>query len=438
MPAFGIDEHPLRSRIDAEFLARPPLPLHGATRVLHLAVLRETIESSNGSDAPAGLHHLLACHGWSSQAASAAYRLYQRGSALLRCEFHTEFSSYTIFDGSDAPAGASSGPLDALPPGWRDFVPGKLLVAARIELRPCKDSSPENELATLAREIGQAVVSRVVDGKAWILADFKLNAGSSNFLLLDGGLTPRQAGRTIQRLWEIETYRVMALLGLPVAQAMAHTLRGKEERLATLTDHIALSLSTDEEYTVLDELTGLAGEIEHSLAQTAFRFGASRAYQDIVMQRIGELRESRVEGFPTLREFMERRFMPPMHTCAAMARRQDDLSSRVARISQLLRTRIDLAMKRQNQLVLAQMNRRALQQLRLQETVEGLSVVAITYYASQLVHHVAAGLGNFLPAISPDLIAALAIMPIALITLLTLRRMRRSVRGNMMEGRHAN
>ena len=93
-------------------------------------------------------------------------------------------------------------------------------------------------------------------------------------------------------------------------------------------------------------------------------------------RRIAELREGRVEGMPTLREFVERRLLPAMKTCETVARMQEGLSARISRASELLRTRVDIELERQNQELLAQMNRRAKLQLRLQETVEGLSVVA--------------------------------------------------------------
>ncbi len=421
--SFGLSEHELRAPVNTEFLARPPLPLYDATMVTHLAVVHE---GNHDNEALLRLAALLERDGWNILASSAAYRLYERGHILVRCEVHTEFSSYTLFIPTHL-AGQFACATDVLPAEWRSTVAGKLLVAIQIELRSALDGALEAKMAELASLSQQMVVSRIVDGNAWVFTDFQIDAGQSAFLLLDGGLTPRQAGRTVQRLWEIETYRVMALLGLPVAQTVARRLRTTEEELANLTDRIAGSVLAEDEYAVLADLTALAAEVEHSMASTAFRFGAARAYAAIVFQRIDELRESRVAGFPTVREIMDRRFMPPMNTCAAMARRQDDLSGRVARISQLLRTRIDLAMKRQNQLVLTQMNQRARQQFRLQETVEGLSVVAITYYGSQLVHHLALGASQFWTQISPELATAVAVPVIAVAAIVGIRRLRRRI-----------
>ena len=80
-----------------------------------------------------------------------------------------------------------------------------------------------------------------------------------------------------------------------------------------------------------------------------------------------------------------------------------------------------------------QMNRRAKLQLRLQETVEGLSIVAITYYASQLVQYVAKGAKYALP-VNPDILTAVSIPLIAGLAALGLRSMRRKLAAE--EGAH--
>jgi uncharacterized membrane-anchored protein len=417
----GISEHPERRRLDAEFHSRPPLPLYGPTLVSHLAFLHQA------DDSACTLTHLadlLADGSWRTVESSEAYRLLERDGVLLRCELHTEFSSYTVFRPGKSVQNARETALNALPRSWLHTTPGQLVIATHIELASASDIEPDEKIAESANPTRQMVVARVVDGKAYAFTDFQIEDGASNFLLIDCGMTPRQAGRTVQRLWEIETYRVMALLGLPVAKEIALRLRSAEEELANLMDRICGTRSADDESAALDELTRLATEVEHSVARTSFRFSASRAYEAIVMQRIGELRETRVPGFPTFREIIDRRLMPPLHTCAAMARRQDELSGRVARNSQLLRTRVDLALKRQNQQVLVQMNQRARSQLRLQETVEGLSIVAITYYGSQLVHYLAQGFNAYWPKISPEMVTALSIPLIAFCVAVSLRHLR--------------
>jgi uncharacterized membrane-anchored protein len=191
-------------------------------------------------------------------------------------------------------------------------------------------------------------------------------------------------------------------------------------------DRIGQARSPEDERSVLASLSTLAAEVEHSVASTTFRFGAARAYHGLIMQRIEELRETRISGLPTFHEFMQRRLLPAMNTCAAMSRRQDDLSGRVARNSQLLRTRVDIELERQNQELLAQMNRRARLQLRLQQTVEGLSVVVLTYYGSQLVQYLAKG-SKDLHHLSSDVVTAVSIPVIAVLVAWSLRRMRKKL-----------
>ncbi|MBK6638905.1 MAG: DUF3422 domain-containing protein [Rhodocyclaceae bacterium] len=408
----------LRASLDAEFHARPPRPLTRATRIRHYAFLHR--ETSAGEELEP-LDRLVSESGWVLRECSDAYRLLERAGHTLRWELHTEFSSYTVFSPFES---ADDTEIEKLIMAWCWARPGECLVAMRIDHSMDATMTPESAAAAHSRAGEQIVVSSIVDGRACLITDFRATSDETHFLLLDRGMTPRQAGRTVQRIWEIETYRLLALLGLPTAKAMAPWLRRSEDHLATLMDGIGSARSTGAEESVLDQLSVLAAEVEHSLARTAFRFGACRAYLAIVLQRIAELREQRVTGFPPLREFMDRRLMPPMAMCDAMASRQEDLSERIARNSQLLRTRVEISLERQNQELLVQMNRRARVQLHLQETVEGLSVVAITYYGSQLVHYMAEGLHAVGLAVSADLVTALSIPGIAVLVWWGLRRTR--------------
>jgi uncharacterized membrane-anchored protein len=238
----------------------------------------------------------------------------------------------------------------------------------------------------------------------------------------------------MQRLFEIEAYRMMALLALPIARRQAPRVLAIERALATLTDDMARDGDRDEK--LLGELSRLAAEVESGLAASSFRFGAARAYHDLVRQRVAELRESRQDGFQTIEEFMNRRLAPAMATCTSVSRRLHDLSERVARASALLSTRVDIARERQNQALLASMDRRARLQLRLQQTVEGLSVAAITYYIVGIVGYLAKALKAAGFSVNPDLATGLAIPLIALLIVFGLRRVRQRIVGDE-HGDHA-
>ncbi|MBK1680669.1 DUF3422 family protein [Rhodocyclus tenuis] len=426
LASFDFEEHPLRQRLNQEFHARPPIPLVVPSLVSHLAFMHEGNSSANERE-----HLSQLCSGGVCRFIenSDTHLVLEAEKFTLRWELHTEFSSYSFSRPLQPgePTQSAETALDDSLHDWLEAIPGQLMVATHVELRSAKDLTPEAAMACYSaspRQVGGALVS---GGAAWVFSDFMFDRGFSRFLVLDVSLTERQAGRTVQRLVEIETYRIMALLGLPVAKQVGRWLSTAEKRLAEMMARIVKTQNSDDEREVLGELSGLAAEVEDSVARTTYRFGASRAYHDFVEQRIEELREVRIPGFPIFGEFMQRRLLPAMNTCEAMARRQEDLSGRVVRSSQLLRTRVDIELERQNQDLLAQMNNRARLQLRLQETVEGLSVVAITYYGSQLVKAVTSGFATQLPALSPELIAAASVPVIAIFSLIGIRSMRRQL-----------
>ncbi len=189
----------------------------------------------------------------------------------------------------------------------------------------------------------------------------------------------QQGGRLVQRVLEIETYRMMALLGLPFAQQAAASLNAIENELSDLTTAM-VDFNDADEPALLDQIMGLSARMEKLSLENSYRFAASKAYFRLVNARIEELREHRIEGTPTVFEFMDRRLAPAMNTCEAMAGRQEALARRIANTNDLLRTRVGIVQEQQNRQILQSLNERAAQQLHLQQAVEGLSVAAISYY----------------------------------------------------------
>ncbi len=416
--------HPLRQTLSDEIHARPPVAIDTPELVTYLAFLHE---AGNVEREAQHLRLLAEQLGLPEPATDTGHLFLDAGRFRLKWERHNEFSSYTFFRRIQAGDSAEDNALLDVPAAWRKAIPGQLIVATHVEVRSVAEVAPDQVMAELSPHGRQTVVATVADDAAWVFTDFQIVDGFSRFQVLDASLTRRQAGRTVQRLLEIETYRVIALLAFPVAKEVGRLLSRAEDELADLMDSIGRAESAEDERAVLARLTRLAAEVERSVAHTTFRFGAAAAYYRLVTQRIEELRETRLTGFPTIGEFMARRLTPAIDTCATMSRRQEDLSGRIARNSQLLRTRVDIELQRQNQELLAQMNRRARLQLRLQETVEGLSVVAITYYGSQLVQYLAKGGKDYIAPASPEVVTAVSIPLIAGLVALGLRRMRRAL-----------
>jgi uncharacterized membrane-anchored protein len=415
--------HPERLALADEVHARPPEPLQTPTRASYVAVLMDSEERHVESQ---HLAQLCARFEVPPPAPGTTHFSAQLGDVRLKWERHGEFSGYTMLAPGGPDDGFDSCAAGLLLAGWLQDLPGRTVAAAHALLLPGVASAPD--AAMLARFFGgHAVVGSSIGGGAGhAFTDFRVQPdGRTRFLLLDHGLTRNQAGRTLQRLFEIDAYRMLALLALPIARRLSPRIVGVERALAQLTDGIAREDGADE--ALLHELTRLAAEVESGLASSQFRFGACRAYSDLVRTRITELREQRVPGLQTIEEFMSRRFNPAVATCQTVSQRLHDLSERVAQASGLLATRVGIVREKQSQALLASMDRRAKLQLRLQQTVEGLSVAAISYYVAGLVGYVAKAAKSVGAPVNPDLIVGIAVPLVALAALLAIRRARRRI-----------
>lgn len=412
-------DDPLRRELHDEVHARPPARLVAPERIAHLA-LRTT--AGERAALAGAIADLAARHGLDAPDSASGFAWLDCGDFRLQWEQHNEFAGLTFF----RRAGASStegGALDAVPADWLARLPGATIVA----LAGSVDVGSTAGADATVGSFGDVTVvgSRLGEGVATALTDFRLDgAGWTRIVVIDHGMSERQAGRFVQRLIEIETYRMMALLAFPLARRIGPALAQAESRLAGIAER-TVHEAGENDAALLDDLTRLAAEVEGMQAQSRFRFGASRAYHGLVRRRIADLREVRIPGVQTLEEFMERRLAPAMATCESTAARQAELSERVARASQLLRTRVDVALERQNQALLDSMNRRARLQLRLQQTVEGLSIAAITYYVAGLVGYAAKALKVSGVPLDADVAVALSIPVIALALGFGLHRVRR-------------
>ncbi|HEY0879721.1 MAG TPA: DUF3422 domain-containing protein, partial [Zeimonas sp.] len=267
----------------------------------------------------------------------------------------------------------------------------------------------------------------IAGGAARVYTDFRTDGdGFVRMLLLDVSMDAKRTGREVQRLVEIEVYRMMAMLAFPLARGTAGELDAAEHALGALVARLE-GAPTREEPALLQEITRLAATVERLSATVGFRFGAARAYHAIVRQRGQDLRADRLASLQTPIAFLERRFDPAMAFCESVGRRIESAAERIARASALLRTRVDIERERHNQALLSAMNRRAELQLKLQQTVEGLSVAAITYYAVGIVHYllVAAHAGGI--GVNVDVATGIAVVPVAIVVALGVRHIRETV-----------
>jgi uncharacterized membrane-anchored protein len=429
-------EHPLRRALADELHARPPAAARAPAVVSCLALV----------DAPADdiLAALRALLGEVAPASgNEAHVVFERPGLRLKWERHGEFVSLTLV--RPLPQG-SVDELDRFPSAFGALqgdglarLPGRLIAAADIALLPAPADAPGEDVLARWFDPQALAGADILDGAARVFTDFIVHregegGGRSRWLLLDRGMSAPQSARLAQRVIEIEVYRMMALLGFPLARAALPQLNAVEQRLAEITSRTAAldeqrdaAAAQQEEGRLLDALTRLAAEVERSVAATAFRFSAAQAYWELVSSRVRELREARIGDRRTVSGFLSRRLAPAMQSCAAAARRQEALSARIERASALLRTRVDVAREEQNQRLLAAMERRGKISLRLQQTVEGLSVAAITYYAAGLVGILVKPLKSIWPQFNPDWAVAAAVPVVALAVWRGVHRLRRAL-----------
>jgi uncharacterized membrane-anchored protein len=418
-------DHPLRIELNDEVHARPPEVLRAPLRATMLALLADGQPREADWQA---VCDLAGRFGVAPPPPGSTHFSANLGPFRIKWERHTEFSRLVfLVDGAERAPFAEPA-IDAVPAEWVAALPGRVLLATHAVF--VADPGAPQDFERIATEsfAGNPLVgSLVAGGKAVALTDFRIHAdGFGRLLIYDRGLAPRQAGRLMQRVLEIDVYRMLALLAFPVAKALTPALVAEERELVSITTMLAAADARSEP-ALLDRLTRLQAEIESREADSHYRFGAAAAYYELVQRRITELREERIDPLPMFTEFMERRLAPAMNTCQAVSTRLESLSQRVSRASQLLSTRIEITREGQNQALLESMDRRAELQLRLQSTVEGLSVAAVTYYVVGLVNYGAKGLSSLGLPVDSSIVTVLSIPVVAFFVWRGIRQVTRKV-----------
>ena len=388
-PAALPPDDALRETLHNEVHARPPARIRLPALVVYVAVLNEGVTREAEC---AHLRRLPGHDALTAQDLQANFIRLRLAGYSVKWERHSEFTRYSIVQA--LPAQALLGTVEpellsalAVDAHWLRTIPGRTVVAIKLAMLEAGADEPQAIVAAGRRWFGEVTVvaSRLGDGHTIAMTDFRLRPSGFERMLVvaPAATTPTRAGRISQRLLELETYRLMALRGLPVAKALAPELHEAEATLARITLRLEDAQASDQD--LLDTLTALAARVERATAEHGYRFSATPAYDAIVRQRIAELREGAIPGTQTIGEFMQRRLSPAIATVAATAQRLAALSQRIERAGALLRTRVDIAREAQNLLLLARLTRGQELQLRLQATVEGLSIAAISYYVVSLL-----------------------------------------------------
>ncbi|MEO1092490.1 MAG: DUF3422 domain-containing protein [Pseudomonadota bacterium] len=414
--------HPDRAAIVAEMHTRPAPHLQAPAQVSHVAML-----SGRGGDAVERqlLAELCASYGALPPGETALHHVAQIGQLELRWERHTEFSTLMVVREGPFAQPFVDPPIRVLPEQWLARLPGQLVEASHLAVLGADVPTPTRDQLVQMFEGHHLMGGRVLGEQVRIWTGLRLHGdGFGRILIADAGYDATRMGRFVQRALELETYRLMALLGLTAARRLVSTIDDMESGMLDLTVRTAAGGGHDEEREVLDQLSQLAVLQARHLADNAYRFGATHAYAELVNDRLRRLKLERDHETEPLGSFLERRFEPAMRTCQAVEARMETLGQRINAASDMLRTRVDMAVQEQNQKLLTSMDRRARLQLRLQQTVEGLSVAAISYYVLGLLSYLLKGFSGVLGTTTVNVVLGLA-APLVLISIfLGVRRLR--------------
>ncbi len=420
-------EYAARYGLSNELHARP---FDELTAPIDLTLYAMLTGEETAAEDRAHLESLCQRFGVNPPAAEANFFSADFGPFRLRWERHSEFTTYTVIRPRDTGEPFTRTAGDKLPRDWTGAMPGALLAAVQVVLLARDDPDPDMDQLHRLFVRESLVTSLLSDGAAQLWTDLRIHPdGMDRLLLKDRHMHAARAGRVVQRLLETITYRNLALLALPLARGTSPKIVRIDRALAEITEQMARRGHAPEtdDGALLERLTAESAEIERLASATAYRFSAAMAYNALVEARLAELREERIEGYQTLGEFLDRRLAPAMRTCASVSDRLADLSRRATRAANLLRTRVDFALERQNQGLLHSMDRRAKLQLRLQQPVEGLSVAAISYYLVGLVNYGAKAVATAGLALDPTLVTGLAIPAVVAVVWAGLRRARRAI-----------
>ena len=417
--------HPAREALFNELHTRPFPVLQTPSTLAHLVLLRE----GAASDAEhRHLQSLCARYAVVPPAADSSCYYQDFGGFELRWERHTEFSTYTLLRKGASQLPFSNSVLGLLPANWLSELPGQLLSMLQLELLDTPAGEPGPEQIRQHFEGHRLISSEVKERRARLWSAYRIHSdGSGRILIHNRSLNSCQSGRLVRTLLEMETYRMMLLLALPAAKAIAPGVKAMDQQLAGVIQQINQIAGLDDERRLLAELSDLAAQIEKLISDNNFRFSASQAYYELIINRLEEMREQEVSGLQTFSVFLQRRLTPAWRTCEAIRNDLNDLSRRIDRASELLRTRIDLTIEAQNQSLMLKMDQRSHTQLRLQQTVEGLSVAAISYYLVGLTKYLAESAKDIGLIDNSHLVTGLAVPLCVASVWYAMRRLRRSL-----------
>jgi len=425
----GQDLAQLRVALSNEWHARPLMVMPSPLRCSHLICLRGPTSLGERRDIFAAF-----CRdqGQSEPNAQSRHHSIQVGNCLVKWEGHSEADAYTLLVPGNGEPPFSTPAIDFLDRGIRAELEAARFIGIHIEVLPDTGHPIEDRLARVRSLLGASQVygGSFSDGLGELWSSFRLDAqGYLRLVVTDFGLGEARLSRYLQRILEIEGYRLLAMMGLPPAREVMATLGSLELELDDVMAELSHHDADPAQERQLEHITRIAARVEHVAAVHAYRFAAARAYSGIVDRRLTELAEERNGATSRYTTFLTKTLQPAMRTCEAVERRTQELAQRITRATQLLDSMVDMDQKKQNKAILEGMAERASLQLRLQQSVEGFSIVAITYYAVGLLGYLFKSGKEFGLPLDPGLATGVSAPLVLAVVWLSVRRVKKSLKG---------
>lgn len=397
-----------------EVHARPSMEIVGPAIVMHIAFSCDKDENIDLFSNVSG----------SQSNEIPRYAISTINNVDVKLERHTEFTTCTL-------VANNSQDRSNVAKIYRDLLnhrPVKILSKCRVTVvTSAKELSKQN---TFGKRVYGGLMRGELQAHSTLEKD---DFNTINYAVLSQNNGPNELGRRIQRLYELETYRIMALIGLPLARRLSGKLTELEDQLNDLTSKLEHGPSSDEltDQDLFQKLSNLSGKLDNSRAETRFRFSASKAYFEIIDARMKTLNEHEYGDLQTISGFLKSRLEPARATIQSVEKRQATLTDDISRALTLLRTRIEIEMNEGNQALLKSLDGRYKQQLLISQAVEGLSTIAITYYAIGLLSYFlkAFDKAGQLP-VSYTVILAVAVPAILFAVWYSVRRLRLKLHGS--------
>lgn len=418
----------LRTALSNEWHARPQIVLPAPLRCSHLLCLRD---GGSVGESRAAFAEFCRAESQAEPAIDSRHHSIRSGACMIKWEGHTEVDSYTILVAGNGEPPFSASALGFLDAAQAEALTARLLVGVHVEVLAYDEVTQDDELMRVRSLLGTDEVygGLIAGGSASLWSSFRLDAdGFQRVVIGDRGQGQARLSRNLQRVLETESYRVLAMLALPEARDVMVKLSALEPELDAAMQKLAHGDTEDIHEEQLGALTRIAARVERIVDKHTYRFAASRAYAGIVERRIGELDETSFGGAPRYGSFLLKSLLPAMRTCDAAENRTKDLAQRVSRATQLLDSMVDMVQKKQNQAILESMAKRANLQLRLQQSVEGFSIMAISYYAVGLLGYLLKSGKSLGLGVNPDLLTGIAAPAILALVWLSIRRVTHHLR----------